>query len=186
MTSIHQKYGCSREQYIAIRGLTTRRFIEQRRNAKTRGIGWELTFWQWWSIWQQSGHWHERGRGQGYVMCRLNDVGPYSEDNVFIATAADNSSNSIWRRLGLPRGVTRKNCRFAAYRMYGNETFYLGVFETPERAHQAYLSFSAKDAEGRVVNGEIVSIDRSKITLPDRPFDWRSWSSPAEPAGERA
>lgn len=62
----------------------------QRKNAIHRKIGWELNLWQWWRLWEQSGHWNERGNGKGYCMCRLNDVGPYAVDNVYIATGTDN------------------------------------------------------------------------------------------------
>jgi len=101
-----QKDGCTLTQYremLALgRGLmkagvprdrTPRgAFSGQKRNAKARGIGWELTFWQWWTIWQQSGHWEERGRGQGYMMCRYGDVGPYAVGNIYIATGVHNGS----------------------------------------------------------------------------------------------
>lgn len=87
-------WGCSYKQYRTVlkyASKPTYAFIGQRRNAKSRGIGWELNFWQWWSIWQQSGHWGQRGRGNdGYCMCRLNDKGPYAADNVYIATGIEN------------------------------------------------------------------------------------------------
>jgi hypothetical protein len=92
-----QKYwGCTWDQYVKLDGLMARippirQFIEQRTNARQRGIRWELTLWQWWLIWQQSGFWQNRGPGAaGYCMCRLNDVGPYAVDNVYIATGRDN------------------------------------------------------------------------------------------------
>lgn len=84
------KYGCTFAQW---QGLIrepknpTRAYIEQRRNAHTRGIGWQLNLWQWWTAWQESGHWHERGRGQhGYMMSRKRE-GPYAPDNLlFVPT----------------------------------------------------------------------------------------------------
>lgn len=72
----------------------TRKFLRQRQNAKGRGIEFLLTFAEWWQIWQQSGHWDERGRGQGYVMARWADDGPYSADNVYICTSGQNFSDS--------------------------------------------------------------------------------------------
>lgn len=62
----------------------------QKRHSKQRDISWELTFDQWWTIWQESGHWEERGPG-GYAMCRAGDVGPYSELNVRIDTWRNNA-----------------------------------------------------------------------------------------------
>lgn len=86
-------WGCSYRQYVQILkhpGRPTYAYWSQRKNAIKRDIAWELNLWQWWSIWEKSGHWAERGRGRGYQMCRLNDVGPYSVDNVYIATGDDN------------------------------------------------------------------------------------------------
>lgn len=86
-------WGCNYKQYHNILkhpDKPTYCFSQQRKNADQRGIGWELTLWQWWKIWEQSGHWAERGPGRGYGMCRLNDIGPYAVDNVYIATGTDN------------------------------------------------------------------------------------------------
>lgn len=86
-------WGCTYKQYRSILKRPERPtylFSQQRKNADQRGIGWELTLWQWWKIWEQSGHWGERGRGRAYHMCRLNDAGPYAVDNVYIATGVDN------------------------------------------------------------------------------------------------
>ena len=87
-----KKWGCPWSQYVLLRdaGKPVRAYHSQRQNAATRGIGWELTLWQWWTIWKESGHWEERGRGQAYAMCRKLDQGPYSVDNVYIATNAEN------------------------------------------------------------------------------------------------
>lgn len=89
------RHGCSWADYVALRAMKkpTRAYGMQKRNAITRGIGWNLTLWQWWTIWQQSGKWAERGRrGDAFVMCRKSDLGPYSPDNVYIATLRHNSS----------------------------------------------------------------------------------------------
>lgn len=69
-----------------------RLFERQRQNAKNRGVGWDMTFKQWWDIWQESGHWHERGRrADGYVMGRYGDSDGYTPDNVYICTLRQNS-----------------------------------------------------------------------------------------------
>ena len=60
-------------------------FTNQRHRAKTRDIAWELTYKQWLKVWGDSGHFHDRGlKGDGYVMSRFNDLGPYAVDNVEI------------------------------------------------------------------------------------------------------
>lgn len=101
------KHGCRYDQYrrlveigremvaagIGAYCTPTRAFASQRQNAKARDIEWKLTLWEWWSIWQDSGKWDERGRaGDKFVMCRFSDDGAYEFGNVYIATLAHNSS----------------------------------------------------------------------------------------------
>lgn len=85
-------WGCPWSQYVILRDMKrpTRAFAAQRRSANDRQIPWEMNLWQWWTVWQQSGHWEDRGRGRGYCMCRKGDSGPYSVDNVYIATGVEN------------------------------------------------------------------------------------------------
>lgn len=62
-----------------------------RSSAKVRGIGFELTFHEWWKIWKDSGKWLERGRSSHcYAMARHGDVGPYAVGNVSIITVGEN------------------------------------------------------------------------------------------------
>lgn len=102
-----RKYGCTFEQYVEVREIgramraqgigvyktPLRAFINQKNNAKRRSIPWELTFWQWWTIWQESGKWAERGRAKdAYVMSRFGDAGAYAPGNIYIGTLSENSS----------------------------------------------------------------------------------------------
>ena len=102
-----EKYGCTFAQYSEARAIgkrmrangagvyqtPLRAFINQKNNAKNRGIAWELTFWQWWTIWQESGKWEQRGRAKdAYVMSRFGDSGAYAAGNIYIGTLAENSS----------------------------------------------------------------------------------------------
>lgn len=67
------------------------KFYQQRIQAKQRGIRWELSFDEWWDIWQRSGKWQQRGCRVGqYVMARPSDAGPYSATNVVICTSTEN------------------------------------------------------------------------------------------------
>jgi len=64
--------------------------------AKGRNIPFELTFIEWWNIWQKSGKWEQRGRKRGqYVMSRFNDIGPYAINNVEIKTQEDNFREGV-------------------------------------------------------------------------------------------
>lgn len=142
-----RKWGCNFDQYVLLRDMykPTRAYASQRQNAAKRGVGWELNLWQWWSIWQQSGKWAQRGRGQGYMMCRKGDLGPYAVDNVFIATGPENSLEGSKKKSGLPIGV-RKNKKYAGYsakRSINGKKLYLGSYPTPELAHAAYLTAGA-------------------------------------------
>jgi DNA-binding CsgD family transcriptional regulator len=89
---IERQFRCTPEQYrIMLEAGVGRPYNAQRRNARIRGIEWNLTRWEWWEIWSGSGVWEQRGRTRDrYVMCRVNDIGPYAVGNVFIATASDN------------------------------------------------------------------------------------------------
>jgi hypothetical protein len=135
-----QRWGCSHEEYLTLRCKPMRTFQAQRGKAGCRGIRWELTLWQWWTIWQDSSHWEHRGRGQGYVMCRRGDVGPYAIGNVFIATNIENLSNSASKVSDLPIGVVSTGKRYRAQREVDGKFYHLGLHETPELAHAAYLS----------------------------------------------
>lgn len=138
-----KKHGCSFAQYKEL--LKLRKPIvayrQQRNNAKYRGIAWEFNVWQWWMLWQESGHWEQRGRGAGYVMCRRGDTGPYSPDNVFIATARENSSKSKHKKSSLPMGVrATRSGKFTAQRMLDGKRICIGHFDTPALAYFAYLT----------------------------------------------
>ena len=70
-------------------------YDNQRHTAGKRGIGFHLTFEQWFEFWQQSGHYAERGRKRGqYVMARFGDTGPYAIDNIFIHSAEGNAGDA--------------------------------------------------------------------------------------------
>lgn len=147
------KYGCTFDDYRKIRGEAAHKFYSQKTAARKRGIGWGINLWQWWTVWQESGKWALRGRGQGYAMCRKGDVGPYAVGNVFIGLATDNSSEAHRKNSDLPVGVL-KNRRYAGYsvtRKVHGVTYRLGSFQTPELAREAYLSVgrAAPSNEGR-------------------------------------
>lgn len=93
-----RRWGCTRAQLRYLRSLAKTRedspvgkFCQQRQNARNRGIEWNLTLWEWWQIWEESGKWNQRGRNDGeYVMARYCDEGAYEVGNVRIVTCNEN------------------------------------------------------------------------------------------------
>jgi hypothetical protein len=69
------------------------RYLAQKNQAKARGIGFEISFEDWWALWE--GRWEERGKAK-VMMCRLGDTGPYKVGNVRIDTHENNMKE--WRR----------------------------------------------------------------------------------------
>jgi transcriptional regulator with XRE-family HTH domain len=97
-----KRWGFSSEEYEEVvrhfgnstkRTSPFRRFAEQRRNSRERGIIWNMTFADWWRVWVESGKWSQRGRGRKFAMARYGDSGAYEVGNVYICTGAQNSSD---------------------------------------------------------------------------------------------
>lgn len=66
-------------------------FLQQRSQAKQRGIDWEFEFEEWWEVWLQSGKYNQRGfKPNEYCMARHKDEGPYAVGNVKIITNREN------------------------------------------------------------------------------------------------
>ena len=85
------------------------RYRQQRQAAAKRNIEFNLSFEQWWDIWQQSGHWENRGRKIGqYCMSRYGDIGTYEISNVFIQQSRHNVSQA---QAGRPSSKKGKSTR---------------------------------------------------------------------------
>lgn len=108
----YRKHDCKAADFSSFEQFREARFKFkcQKSRAKTRGIDWQLTLGQWWAIWSASGKWEQRGRAnaESAVMARKGDKGPYSVDNVYIITLAENFVES-WAsapdRMAHRRGV---------------------------------------------------------------------------------
>lgn len=72
------------------------KWVHQRIHSVKRGIPFNLTFNEWWDIWDKSGKYEERGckRGQ-YCMSRVGDLGAYEVGNVFIQLHSLNVSQAV-------------------------------------------------------------------------------------------
>jgi hypothetical protein len=53
---------------------------------------------------------------------------------------SNTSRTSVSKRAGLPVGVYLRGKRFAAQKAVRGRSVYLGVFDTPQQAHEAFLS----------------------------------------------
>jgi predicted transcriptional regulator len=77
-------------------------FKNLRNTMRFGGVPWELSFADWWQIWQDSGKWGWHGRGRGYCLCRINcDLG-FTKENVHIIRGdqrASESRNRYWERV---------------------------------------------------------------------------------------
>ena len=92
------------------------RFYRHRAQSKYRNIGFEFTWEEWHAWWLSHGidrniASNERG-AQRLCMCRYKDIGPYRPDNVYLATLAQNSSDTARgessKRGGRPKGSKNK------------------------------------------------------------------------------
>lgn len=154
---VAQREGCSPEQWELIGRKARLAFRRQRNFAAVRGIEWQLSLQQWWSAWQESGRWAQRGRRKGlYVMARNGDVGPYALGNIYFTTLEQNSSDQFkWKPTGVRRNkaLTQKPARLGysylphlnatnPYRavLSGKPKKHLGWFATADLARAAYLS----------------------------------------------
>lgn len=108
-------FGCSIDVFLSINGEKWNRrkgtpamaFYSQWHNAvHRRGIAWNITFPEWWKVWQDSGHYNERGIGSGYCMSRVGDTGGYEVGNVEIKTIGENFSESFLKHPASERRAT--------------------------------------------------------------------------------
>lgn len=74
----------------------SKRYDNHKQRARRLGIGFNLTFEEWWSIWSESGKYSRCGtRRADYHMARFGDIGNYEVGNVRIITCAENCAEQI-------------------------------------------------------------------------------------------
>ena len=79
-------------------------FVDQRKSAIKRGIGWQFTYEEWVAWWETKlgPDWFRlRGHRTGqYVMARTGDKGPYAKSNVRCALVEDNHNEYNLNKAG--------------------------------------------------------------------------------------
>ncbi|CAB3784412.1 hypothetical protein LMG28138_01804 [Pararobbsia alpina] len=102
-------------------------FKSQRNNAKERGIEWDMTFDEWWTIWEP--YFHMRGRGTNDLcMARTGDMGSYKVGNVYLTTHLGNA-----RDYHAPRNAEKQRKQEQADRYWGRNDPYAEA-----KSHRAY------------------------------------------------
>lgn len=75
------------------------KYRRQRSSAERRNIPWDISFEDWWQLWETSGMWEQRGVGRDkYCMSRIDDQGAYALGNVEIKSQWDNRQEYLSRR----------------------------------------------------------------------------------------
>lgn len=81
-------------------------YIHQKR-AAVRAAEWNLTFPEWWSVWEKSGNWAFHGRGRGKMtLARLDNNKPFELNNVAImlnenvSSMAGTKAHRLWPDIG--------------------------------------------------------------------------------------
>jgi hypothetical protein len=130
-------------------GSRTRAYTNQRRNAKWRGIGWEMTFPEWCAIWDASGRSDQKGSSKAdhYQMARHGDTGPYKVGNVSIQTKSQNGSDAGSNYAALRNRLRAQSAKGYVYTPEVNKSKPyrvrvghrpVGAFATAEEATAAY------------------------------------------------
>lgn len=92
---------------------------------------------------------------KGYMVDHIDGNGlNNSRSNLRLATRAQNTYNSKTRSTCGFKGVTRCWRKWKAQIRQGSELIYLGLYDTPEEAHEAYKA-AATERYGEFVNFEV-------------------------------
>lgn len=164
-------------------------FYQQKRNARRRGIEFHLTFDEWLSIWEESGHLAERGIRKGqYQMARIGDCGAYCVGNVSIMTSDSNKKDYQWspERRAKMSAMMKGNQRTLGYKALSETRAKLSVAHkgrkfSPE--HRANLSAAQK---GRIVSEETREKIREALTGRTDSDEVRAKKSAAMMGNQRA
>lgn len=91
---IMRDYGVTPTLYAEFTEAVRKAYTVHKCNSARRGIPWEFTLETWANVWEQSGKWDLRGRGniegqQRYVLSQPDKSKPIGPDNCAVTTLAD-------------------------------------------------------------------------------------------------
>jgi len=81
----------------------------------------------------------------------LNNSSIFGVLNIRVATDRLNSTNKIKHRSGIPVGAVRHRNKWTSKINFAGKSVYLGIFETPELAHSAYMKAFNDIAKGTFI-----------------------------------
>lgn len=118
---IRELHGCSWEQWRELinigKGYSSTTsplgaYRAQRGNARSMGRVWNISLWEWWTVWAESGKWGKRGRGKGkYCLAVIGTTGAFEVGNVHITTNNENASDSFLVHPAKKRNASRVGAR---------------------------------------------------------------------------
>jgi hypothetical protein len=171
-----KRWGVTHEEMrLASASGLLRAYAEQHKNAKSRGITWNLTFGQWHDVWLISGKLDQRGRGKGkYVMSRTKDAGGYEIGNVHIQLVEENSREAVAKWRGQHKQHRGVYCLYPGtgkpyvVKHGGMSGKYLGRYETAELAAEARAEYMRKNglSSSRGGTGRGWTFDARRKTKP--------------------
>jgi hypothetical protein len=106
-----------------VRSAARLRYAKHKAHAKERGIEFDLTFEEWWGIWEP--RWAERGTHKDQLgMCRTRDQGPYAVGNIRLDTPKGNAAErGLMQRCSRTYWFPTENKQIrtgAVFKSYGN------------------------------------------------------------------
>lgn len=99
------------------------KYRDQRRDAVKRNISFDLTFNDWYHWWLDKGIDKNADTNHSLCMCRFNDAGSYSLNNIYLATRSQNTKDAWqhrnhsfkFKRIQTPAGVFESRKAAAAF-----------------------------------------------------------------------
>jgi hypothetical protein len=171
------------QKYCAPCGAIRDKYNDHKHRAARRGIPFLLSFEEWWSIWDGSGQWNNRGNRRGmYAMARFKDLGGYEVSNVRIITSEENNAEretTATSRAKVSVAVRGENNSSA--KLTGQQVLEIRISLLSLRklaaiynvSHTTIRAIKQRRTWSWLPDGEPMSIAPSPTTQPQHPSDQR-------------